>query len=322
MLTRSTLHRKILCVIPAFAAITILPIAIYRVIQADWMIATLDFCLFFLMLVIGYNAFKNNNIDKLKKLFCLLAITGTLATIHLKGAGQIYWSFPTIAIIFYLLKVKLAFIVSIISIISYTVLMSPLVSLFTTVILVITQVVTAACAFAFSYETNKQNKELIRLTRSDPLTQAYNRRAFNEILQSKLDEFQRHPEPTSMILLDIDYFKQINDQFGHQQGDEVLQQLCECIMLRLRKSDHLFRVGGEEFVILPHHSDLEQSRILADAIRAAIQAYCFIENHPITISCGVSEYKDKTENLKDWYARTDKALYRAKTTRNQVCVTD
>ncbi len=307
---------------PALAAITILPLGIYRITQADWIIAALDICIFILMLTIGYNAYHNKRIELLKQLFCLLAIVGSFATIYLKGAIQIYWSYPVIAIIFYLLRVRIALIVCFLALTGYTILTYPLVSTLASISFLITQIVTAGCAFAFSFETSKQHQALTRMTKTDPLTQTYNRRAFQEILQTKLDNYHRHPEPTSMILLDIDFFKNINDQYGHQQGDEVLKQLCHVIKQRLRKNDYLFRVGGEEFVILPFHSNSAEANILAESIRAEVHAYCFITDHPITISCGVSEYTNKQENPKDWYARTDKALYKAKATRNKVCLAD
>lgn len=319
MLARSTLQQRILCIIPFFAAMGILPFAIFRFIQQDWIVAILDFTFFILMSLIGYFAYQRKHVETFKIFFCVLAILGTFFTIYMKGVNQLFWCYPTIVILFYFLVVRVALISTLVFVVGVAVLSFSLLTNLSFISFVITLVITSACSFAFSYETNKQHVQLELLSKTDSLTKVFNRRAFKEVAEKKINEYLREPKSASLILLDLDYFKQINDEFGHNKGDEVLIKICRLIEDLLRKSDYLFRVGGEEFVILPDGTNLQQTINLANRIKDTVEAFNFIENHTVTISCGLAEYNNTNDSLKDWYAHADKALYNAKVTRNTVC---
>lgn len=322
MLTRSTLQQRILCVIPFLSATGIFPLTIYRFVQAEWSMALLDLTIFIFMCLIGYFAYHKKHVSTLKVFFCLLAILATLTTLYLKGISQLFWCYPTIAILFYFLTVRLAAISSLITLIGIAAFAAPLLSNILLATFLITLVITASCSLAFSYETSKQHEQLEVLSKTDPLTKILNRRAFTEVAERQIYNFHRNPVATSMILIDVDHFKMINDKFGHNQGDDVLIQICQLLQKELRINDYLFRIGGEEFILLPYGINQQQAVKLATKIKDAIGEYCFIKNHPITISCGVAEYNNTNDSLKDWYARADKALYRAKNTRNAVCYDD
>ncbi|MDG1752700.1 MAG: GGDEF domain-containing protein [Thalassotalea sp.] len=319
MLARSTLQQRILCIIPFFAASGILPLTIYRFVQAEWSMALLDLTIFIFMCLIGYFAYHKKHVSTLKVFFCLLAILATLTTLYLKGISQLFWCYPTIAILFYFLTVRLAAISSLITLIGFAILAAPLLPQILLATFLITLVITASCSLAFSYETSKQHQQLEVLSKTDHLTKTLNRRAFTEIAQRQINNYLRNPIATSMILLDIDHFKSINDKFGHNQGDDVLVKICQLLLKELRVNDYLFRIGGEEFIILPYATGQKQAVHLAVKLKDLIEKYSFIEGRQVTISCGVAEYNKGDDNLKDWYARADKALYRAKKTRNTVC---
>ena len=319
MLARSTLQQRILCVIPFLSAAGILPLAIYRFIQAEWDMAILDFVIFVFMCLLGYFAYQKKHVGTLKLTFCLLAIMGSLTTIYLKGASQLFWCYPTIAILFYFLTVRLAAISSLITLIGISIFAAPLLSNILLSTFLITLVITASCSFAFSYETSKQHQQLEILTKTDPLTKTLNRRAFTEIAERQISNYLRNPIPTTMVLLDIDHFKKINDKYGHNQGDDVLIEICHLLQKELRVNDYLFRIGGEEFIILPYAINQQKAVQLAIKLKDIIEDQNFIENHPVTISCGIAEYYNINESLKEWYSRADNALYRAKETRNTVC---
>jgi diguanylate cyclase (GGDEF)-like protein len=142
--------------------------------------------------------------------------------------------------------------------------------------------------------------------RTDPLTGASNRRAFDESLESVLKQQNRYDTPFSVAMLDIDFFKRVNDEQGHLQGDRVLQELAQLLRSSLRDCDMLARYGGEEFVILMPHTELPGACLLAERIRAAVQ-----ENLPITVSMGLaaSMADDTSTSL---LSRADAALYLAK----------
>jgi diguanylate cyclase (GGDEF)-like protein/hemerythrin-like metal-binding protein len=121
-------------------------------------------------------------------------------------------------------------------------------------------------------------------------------------------------------MLDIDHFKRINDTFGHQAGDVVLQQLVQFLREMVRSGDLLFRWGGEEFVILTFSTGHRNARLFAESLRRKIAAHAFPDVGRLTVSIGVAEYLS-SESAAEWFHRADEALYRAKQSgRNRVVV--
>ncbi|WP_300155427.1 GGDEF domain-containing protein [Solidesulfovibrio sp.] len=158
----------------------------------------------------------------------------------------------------------------------------------------------------------------------DGLTRIHNRRAFDERLVDELRRHQRYGHAMSLLMLDIDHFKNINDRFGHLMGDHVLREVGRIVSETLRSTDFTARYGGEEFVVILPMTTEEQSRILAERLRRAIAETQFVsEGRPfgITVSIGASTLTPgallKRRDLVD---KADKALYQAKKLgRNQVC---
>jgi diguanylate cyclase (GGDEF)-like protein len=152
---------------------------------------------------------------------------------------------------------------------------------------------------------------------TDPLTGIYNRRRFVTELRERFNEFKRYSTPAALILFDIDFFKKINDTYGHQRGDEVLCSLCDMCKSQLREVDILARFGGEEFIVLLPATELEQALTLAERLRVKTAER---ELEPaLSISLGVSclEKHDSSEDAV--ISRADEAMYRAKRNgRNRV----
>ena len=167
------------------------------------------------------------------------------------------------------------------------------------------------------------NRRLQRLATEDELTGLANRRLFNLLVKEELVLQQRHGRPPSLILLDIDHFKKVNDRYGHLTGDEVLKSLARVLKGAVRNSDLVCRWGGEEFAILLRHSSASKAAEVAENLRQKVAAATFtVDGIPIklTISLGISEFDYNRENaLEEAYQRADHALYRAKNSgRNQV----
>jgi len=166
-------------------------------------------------------------------------------------------------------------------------------------------------------------KELRRLATTDPLTGAYNRRHFFELVESEMARSNRTQKPMSIVLFDIDHFKRINDTYGHQAGDHILKNIATTCREHLRQMDVFARYGGEEFITLLPELEIARARQAAEKIRTLIagQRFTFEEQSiKTTVSLGVAELSDK-ESLSQLLARADKALYRAKESgRNQVVV--
>jgi diguanylate cyclase (GGDEF)-like protein len=162
-------------------------------------------------------------------------------------------------------------------------------------------------------------EKLRRISDTDPLTGVYNRRRFVNELRERFSEFKRYARFAAVILLDIDLFKQVNDQYGHQTGDEVLCHLCVLWRKELRASDILARFGGEEFIILLPSTSIEQAAITAERLRTQVEAR---DTPPrVSISLGVSSFAPEDSSEDAIISRADEALYQAKRNgRNQVQV--
>ena len=151
------------------------------------------------------------------------------------------------------------------------------------------------------------------LASTDGLTRLLNRRAFEAALSQKLIERSRRPRPMSGILIDVDFFKQINDQFGHIAGDAVLKKIADLLRATARAGDTLARWGGEEFIILLDDCSKPMAMELAERLRRVVAEYDFAlpVATQITISLGVVEL-NVAENEIDFFQRADQLLYAAK----------
>lgn len=164
--------------------------------------------------------------------------------------------------------------------------------------------------------------QLERLAFTDALTGIYNRRRFIDNAQKAFVDFSHTHKPLSIIMMDIDHFKEVNDTWGHAAGDEVLKLVTREAQAALRNTDLLARYGGEEFVILVPDADGEIAFRLAERIRSRIAATPFEyagNRVPVTVSLGVATKNDPSSTLEDVIELSDKALYRAKSAgRNRV----
>jgi diguanylate cyclase (GGDEF)-like protein len=157
----------------------------------------------------------------------------------------------------------------------------------------------------------------------DPLTGLFNRRFFDEYFRNELVRSNRANTPLSLMMVDIDHFKSVNDRFGHEVGDRVLQLLGDILKTMFRKSDVSCRFGGEEFLVLLPGLEMDQALNRAEALREKIEQssreadFLYAQ---VTISIGISNYPLHGDNIRDLFRSADKALYQAKDEgRNRVC---
>ncbi len=173
----------------------------------------------------------------------------------------------------------------------------------------------------------QQKKLLERMSITDDLTGLHNRRYFNTVLEHEFQRSKRHGSDLSCLLLDLDHFKQVNDTCGHECGDTVLREFASILNDSVRRSDFVFRFGGEEFLILLPQTDIEGAVQAGEKIRLRTANEKFGNmSHvvTITVSIGISSmHKQQPEKPNDLIAFADKALYTAKEKgRNQVLVFD
>lgn len=170
------------------------------------------------------------------------------------------------------------------------------------------------------------NQRIEEMANTDQLTGVNNRRAFESIAAHELTRATRYQQALSLLVLDIDYFKRINDTYGHDAGDAVLRQFASLCESCIRESDILCRIGGEEFVILLSMTDNDAAIELAQRLRCRVAEYDFYlealsKTISVTVSVGISQLKEGDKEIKSVLARADSALYEAKSAgRNQIKV--
>jgi two-component system, cell cycle response regulator len=173
-------------------------------------------------------------------------------------------------------------------------------------------------------ELEVKNRELAQLSISDGLTGLFNHRHMQELLEEEFERANRTGDPLAVAMLDLDRFKSVNDSYGHQVGDHVLQAMSEILRNTAREIDRLGRYGGEEFIVILPETGIDEAAVFAERVREAVEAHPFAKEmrDPIqlTVSAGVAEYPHAAvANPHELVKRADQALYSAKTSgRNRV----
>ena len=156
------------------------------------------------------------------------------------------------------------------------------------------------------------HQQMSLMAYTDPLTNIYNRLHFGHFLDAEIDRVKRYGGTFSIIFFDLDRFKEVNDEYGHLVGDEVLKRVAEIVEKANRNADIFARYGGEEFIILAPATDIAGARVHAERLRNDIEHYRFSEISHLTCSFGVAEYKPDADDVMSLFKRADTALYNAK----------
>lgn len=172
-------------------------------------------------------------------------------------------------------------------------------------------------------ELQEKNLELAQLSISDGLTGLYNHRHVQQVLHEEFERAKRTGEPVAVVMFDLDHFKDVNDTYGHQVGDRVLQEMAEILRRTAREIDKLGRYGGEEFIAILPDTDLDDGAVFAERVRQDVARHLFPadgEALRMTVSAGVAVYPDRgITDPRELVRRADQALYAAKAAgRNRV----
>jgi diguanylate cyclase (GGDEF)-like protein len=167
-------------------------------------------------------------------------------------------------------------------------------------------------------ELERANMELARLSRTDRLTNLYNRGYWEECLEQEFHRRKRYSGNAALVMFDIDHFKPVNDTYGHQLGDDVIRMVAHELLVTQRETDIAGRYGGEEFCVLLPDTDAEQALLMAERLRKRIADIAIEvdseQGDPlnITISLGIAAFDSDLHSHNDWIERADKALYQSK----------
>jgi len=311
-----TTEEYIILSISGTSALCIAPFFFIRAFYADWSIALLDLFVVLSTASLFFYVYSTSKILLARWVLAMLCIGIVLSTIALKGAQQIVWLYPGIICIFFLLKPNQSLIITTTMIGLLGVFLWEQLSYISIVQYVFSTLITLLFSYAFADRMIRQQTLLKELSSKEPLTGAGNRRAMEEKLLETTG--QNNPQNPSIILIDLDEFKKVNDQYGQSIGDTILRDFVEVVIQILTPEDHLYRFGGEEFVIISHIRNQENTAKLAEQLRRSIEKHSFEQNLRITISLVIAEYKPDETGF-EWLGRADKAMYQAKGAGRNLC---
>jgi len=236
-----------------------------------------------------------------------------------QGAVIAFWCYPAVIGFYFMLPQRQAWISNIVflGIIlpqAWSVLELPFMIRF-----VVTIAGVSAFSALFMRIISAQQKILSTYAVTDPLTGLFNRMTLNDTLEQIIQQNKRTGTPMTIAILDLDHFKMINDELGHNSGDKVLQGIGEFLHKRVyRRTDKVFRIGGEEFLVLLYDTKIEHGRQVAEELCSGIASLNLLPDRPITVSIGVATLKP-SDNWESWMKRCDENLYKAKSDgRNMV----
>jgi diguanylate cyclase (GGDEF)-like protein len=273
------------------------------------------------MLVLGIDAFA----IYLKKsppipLILLLVpiVVGTAISLKTQGFFGALWCYPTVLLFSFALSRRMANFGSILLLVIISALVYHYIGLAFTIRFFVTLTLTIILVNIVLSIIVDLHRRLLDQAIVDPLTGAFNRRHMERCLSDAIERQRRNSAPTSLLLIDVDRFKSINDQFGHAKGDSVLKGIVSLVGKRSRKLDLLFRIGGEEFMLLLPDTQEAAAALVAEQLRASIAESPLLDGGQLTVSIGVGELQPG-ESPDSWMKHADDALYAAKKAgRNRV----
>lgn len=291
--------------------VAVLPFALYRLLTGDVTLAIVDLIIVAVLTAVFHQTWHHKRVEHLNMLLTISYMGGLFAVLHLKGPDLLYWIYPCIAATYFLLPVRTALPINILCILATFPILLPKVSSIELLSIYPTLALLCIFGFTFSSRAEHQKLRLSQLATEDALTNIENRRSLDIRLDEVVANHSRISQPTAMLILDLDYFKRINDTYGHTTGDKILINFADLIKSNIRITDRLYRFGGEEFILIANNTNLDNAGKLGEFIRELIQNDPGLSKYNVTISIGVTEITD-ADDRDTWLHRADVALYEAK----------
>lgn len=305
-----------LCVV---GALGISPFSVYRFIQGEWFAGIVDVLIVVTVVIIGLYVWHTRKVRIPSIVLTLSYMAVMVAVNYISGTSLIFWAYPTMAAAYFLVKPPEGLAINVIALFALLPALWIEMTSFELSVLLITLILNNVFAYIFARVSIDYQKSLAQMAKIDPLTGVGNRSLFVENVRNAIAAKQRYGSPMCMIMMDIDHFKRINDEFGHISGDNVLVGLMSICQKRIRGVDSIYRLGGEEFAILAIGIDFDGAMYLAEDIRKQVYDTSLLDKKTVTISLGLAECMNN-DTIVSLMERADAALYRAKNNgRNQVC---
>lgn len=308
---RTDFQLTIITLFGACAALGILPFAVYRFLAGELVVGIVDTAMVLSTLAAVAYAWRSGDTRRTGIFLAGFNTAGALAVAAILGDAGRHWMYVVLLANFFLVGRGLAAI--------FTAVALALLALygkdFKTALEMVSFLVTASLvslfAFIFAARSESQRLQLESLATRDFLTGIDNRQAMERELRIAVETHKRSRTAFGLVMLDLDHFKRVNDQYGHEAGDRVLIAFAQLIQTSTRKVDRLFRFGGEEFVLLLPGTDVADLQWITAKLLGKIAAELRGPAGPVTGSLGAAALRPD-EDWPSWLARADAALYRAK----------
>ena len=302
---------SIITLIGVFAAPGIALMALIRYRQGSVIGVALDLGLVLFIIAIVVHAWRSGNTRVTGIVAAVGTCAGAVAATMVNGLDALLWLYPCLMVSFFLTRPPEAFLINATSvfvlIVFYEIDRIVAVEPF-----VITALMLTICSYIYAHRANTHQERLSSLNFLDPLTGTKNRRAMDEELNSAIANFDRTGTGYALAMLDIDHFKAVNDQYGHDVGDSILTGLVDIVQSIIRPYDQIYRYGGEEFFILFEDVDATSQKAVINKLHQAIRAQLQTpDGRSVTVSFGVAWLKVGMSQ-KQWQQQADQAMYEAK----------
>lgn len=304
------------------ALLGISPFAVMRFAQGNMLAGIVDTTIMLAIMTGMIYAWVTGDTARTGLAMAIVACAGAVTVGAVVGEPGLFWLYPCLVTSFFLTESRYAIAINLAAVITlmvHGVAFSSTIQMWS---FSATAVVVSCCAYVFAHRNENQRERLEHLATIDPLTGVKNRRSMDEELAMAAASAARTGISYALVLLDIDHFKKINDAHGHSVGDDVLTEMVALIEQNIRKSDQMFRFGGEEFVLLMSGVDETGLRAVMHNLQHIMHKFLKHPGGKVTASFGVALLEDG-ETPDNWLARADEALYKAKASgRDQIVYAD
>lgn len=313
---RNDFQLSIIALMGIIGVLGISPYAVYRLLHGNYLVGIADCIIVLSTIGAVIYAWRTGDTEKPGLYLCaVFSVGATLIAINL-GVNGLFWIYPLVLFNFFMVSPGKAIVASLLvlaGLLGHSAWAPGSVfdSAYQMTSFLVTNAMAGVLTFIFAYRTRTQREQLQVLAVHDPLTGARNRRAMNEELKIAVSSKRRHARQYGVLAMDLDHFKQINDQHGHHAGDLVLVEFVELIKSCSRKEDRLFRFGGEEFLLLLPDTDPHGLKAAADNLLECVRAQLRGPAGPVSVSIGGATLR-RDETWSHWLQRADQCLYQAK----------
>lgn len=307
---------SIIMLVGLCAFIGITPYAVYRLIEGNYLVGVVDSILVLCTIGAVRWAWVTGDTIRPGQFLAVIFSVGAVIVANNLGVNGLFWFYTLIMFNFFVVPPLQSLLATSMALLAICVLgLMPNAQVFESnyqmMSFVVTSGIASFFAFVFAFRGRRQREQLNTLATLDPLTSTANRRTMERELSIAMAEYRRYGKQFGILMLDLDHFKRVNDLYGHKAGDQVLVEVASLLESASRESDRLFRLGGEEFVLLLPQVDrlgLERAaKHLCNAVAEQIRS----PGGPVTVSIGGASLGQQ-ENWQAWLHEADECLYQAK----------